>query len=154
MRVFLHLPTTPTSPPSISLHWNIYRAFVEPRASPPIDSWQGHLLLHMQPEPWVLLSPCELGGGGSSLFDIVVLPMGLQTSSTSSVFSITPLLEIPHSVQWLAESIHLCIWKALAGLLRRQPYQVPFSIHFLASTIVSGIGNCIWDDFLGGTVSG
>jgi hypothetical protein len=39
--------------------------------------------------------------------------------------------------------VGLCIHKALAGPLRRQPYQAPFSKHFLASTIVSGFGNCI-----------
>jgi hypothetical protein len=37
--------------------------------------------------------------------------------------------------------ICLCICKALAGPLRRQPYQAPFSMHFLASTIVSGLVN-------------
>ena len=30
--------------------------FTRPRASPPIDGWLGHPLLHMQLEPWV--SPC------------------------------------------------------------------------------------------------
>jgi hypothetical protein len=57
------------------------------------------------------------------------------------------------SVQWLAGSICLCICKALAGPLRRWPYQAPFSMHFLASTIVSGFGNCIWDESPGGTIS-
>nr|CAA36859.1 tlm protein [Mus musculus] len=57
-------------------------------------------------------------------------------------------------VQWLAVSIHLCICKALSGPLRRQPYQAPFSMYFLVSTIVSGFGNCIWDESPGGTVSG
>jgi hypothetical protein len=64
--------------------------------------------------------------------------MGLQTPSTPSVLSLTPLLGTPCSVQWLAVSIHNCIYKALTGPLRRQPYQAPFSMHFLASTIVSG----------------
>jgi hypothetical protein len=65
--------------------------------------------------------------------------MGLQTLSIPSVLSLTPLLGTPHSVQWLAANICLCIFKALAGPLRRQPYQAPFSMHFLASTIVSGL---------------
>ena len=82
-------------------------------------------------------------GVGVWLVDIVVLPMGLKTPSTPSVLSLTLLLGTPHSVQWLAVSIHLCICKALAEPLRRQPYQVPVSKHFLASTIVSGFGNCI-----------
>jgi hypothetical protein len=88
------------------------------------------------------------------LVDIVVLLMGLQTPSTPSVLSLIPLLGTPHSVQWLAMNIPLCICKALAGPLRRQPYQAPFSMQFLASTIVSGFGNCIWDESPGGTVSG
>jgi hypothetical protein len=52
-----HLPT-PTSPPSVPLHWGIYRAFIGPRTSP---------LQRMQLEPCVLLcwwlSPWELLGG-------------------------------------------------------------------------------------------
>jgi hypothetical protein len=35
--------------------------------------------------------------------------------------------------------------QALAEPLRRQLYQAPFSKHFLASAIVSGFGDCIWD---------
>jgi hypothetical protein len=49
-----HLPT-PTSLPSIPLHWGIYHAFTGPRASPPTDDWQDQPLLHMQLEPCVLL---------------------------------------------------------------------------------------------------
>jgi hypothetical protein len=43
-------PPTPTSLPSIPLHWDIYQAFIGPRTSPPIDAWQDHPLLHMQLE--------------------------------------------------------------------------------------------------------
>jgi hypothetical protein len=53
----------------------------------------------------------------------------------------------------LAESIHLCICQALAEPLRRQLYQVPVSKHLLASTIVSGFGDCLWDGSLGGIVA-
>ncbi|KRX11800.1 hypothetical protein T07_8521 [Trichinella nelsoni] len=60
--------------------------------------------------------------------------MGLQTPSAPSVLSLTPPLGTPHSVQWLA---------ALAEPLRRQLYQAAVSKHFLASTIVSGFGDCI-----------
>jgi hypothetical protein len=80
---------------------------------------------------------------GVSLVDIVVLPMGLQASSIPSVLYLTSLLERSHSVQWLAVSICLCICKALAGLLRRQPFQAPFSMHILISTILSEFGNCL-----------
>ena len=111
--------------------------------------------LYMQLELCVLLgwwlSPWELWG--IWLVDIVVLPMGLQTPSAPSVLSLTPPLGTPCSVQWLAVSICLCICKALAGPLRRQLYQAPFSKHFLASTIVSGFGDYIWDESVSGTVS-
>ena len=93
-------------------------------------------------------------GGGVLLVDIVVLPMGLQTPSAPSVISLTPPLGTPHSMQWLAVSIRLCICKALAGRLRRQLYQAPVRKHFLASTIVSEFGDCIWNESPGGTVSG
>jgi hypothetical protein len=80
--------------------------------------------------------------------------VGLQSPSTPLALSLTPLLGTLCSVQWLAASIHPCIFKALAGPLRRQPYQAPFSRHFLASTIVSGFDKCIWDKSPSGTVSG
>jgi hypothetical protein len=54
------------------------------------------------------------------LVDIVVLPMGLQTPSAPSNLSLAPPLGTPCSVQWLAESIHLCTCQALAAPLRRQ----------------------------------
>ena len=75
------------------------------------------------------------------LVDIAVLPMGLQTPSAPSVFSLTPPLGIPHSVQWLAVSIWLSIYKVLPGPLRRQLNQAPFSKPSLASTIVSAFGD-------------
>jgi hypothetical protein len=79
--------------------------------------------------------------------------MGLQTPSAPSVLSLAPPLGTLWLVQWLAESIHLCICQAKAEPLRRQLYQAPVSKHFLISTIVSGFGNCIWDGSLGGAVS-
>jgi hypothetical protein len=61
-------PPTPISPPSIPLHWGIYRAFIISRTSPPIDAWQGHPLQCMWLEPCILLSwwlsPWELWGSG------------------------------------------------------------------------------------------
>jgi hypothetical protein len=78
----------------------------------------------------------------------------LQTLSTPTVPSLTPLLGTPHSVQCLAVNIHLCICKALAGPLRRQPYQAPFSMHFLTPEILSRFGVCIWDGSRGRKVSG
>ena len=70
----------------------------------------------------------------------IVSPMGLQTPSAPSVLSLTPPLGTLCSVQWLAASIHLCICQALADPLRRQLYQAPVSMHFLAFTIVSAFG--------------
>jgi hypothetical protein len=87
------------------------------------------------------------------LVDIVVPPVGLQTPSATWVLSLAPPLGTLCSVQWLAASIHSCICQALPEPLRRQLYQVPISINLLASTIVSGFGDCIWDGS-SGTVSG
>jgi hypothetical protein len=78
----------------------------------------------------------------------------LQSPSAPSVFSLTPPLRTPCSVQWLAMNIHLCICKALGVPLRRQLYQSPLSKHFLTSTRVSNFDSCIWDKSPGGIVSG
>jgi hypothetical protein len=113
MRVFLHALTHSHLP---TLYWGFYQAFIRPRTSPSFDAWQGRPLLQMQLEPCVLLcwwlSPWEFCG--VYLVDIV-LPMGLQTPSTPSVPSLTPLLGTLSSVQLLAANICLCICKALAG---------------------------------------
>ena len=111
-------------------------------------------------EPWV--PPFVLFGWWFSswelwvvwLVDIVVLPMGLQTSSAPWVLSLTPSLCILCSVQWLAMSIFLCNCQALAEPLRRQLYQAPVSKHLLASTVTSRIGGCILDGSPGGALSG
>ena len=151
-----HVPQspTPTSVPLIPLHWNIYQAFIGPRTSPPIDAWQGHPLQHMQLEPCVLLcwwlSPWE--HLGDWLVDIIVLPLGLQTPSAPSVLS--PPLGTTFSVQWLAVNVCLCTMQTLAEPLRRQPYQAPVSKHFLASTIASRFGVCVWDGSPSAAVSG
>ena len=87
------------------------------------------------------------------MVEIFALSMGLQTSSDPSVLSLTPPFGTPCSVQWLAVSLCLCICQALAEPLRRQLYQARDSKH-LASTIVSGFGDCIWDESTGGAVSG
>ena len=154
-------PPTPASLPSHSPtlgHW----AFTGPRAFSPIYAQLGHPLLHMWLEPWVppcvlfgwWFSPWELWGVGFWLVDIVVLPIGLQTPSARSVLSLTPPLGALRSVQWLAASIRLCICQALAEPFRRQLYQAPVSKHFLASTIVSRFGDCIWNGSSGGAASG
>ena len=77
------------------------------------------------------------------LVHIVVPPVGLQAPSAPSILSLSPPLGTLCSVQWLAESIHHCISQALEEPLRRQIYQAPVSKYLLASTIVSGFGDCI-----------
>ena len=49
------LPTFPIPPlyPCIPLYWS--RVFTGPRASPPIDAQQGHPLLHMKRDPWLVV---------------------------------------------------------------------------------------------------
>jgi hypothetical protein len=76
------------------------------------------------------------------LVHIVVPPMGLQTPSAPWVFSLVPPLGTLCSVPLMPESIHICICQALEEPLRRLLYQVPVSKHLLASTRVSGFGDC------------
>jgi hypothetical protein len=52
----------------------------------------------------------------------IVHPVGLQTPLAPWVLSLGSPLGTLCSVQWLAESIHLCICQALAEPLRRQQY--------------------------------
>jgi len=140
-------PTYPLPPPrpGIPLHLG-HLALTGPRVSFLTDAQQGHPLLHMWLEPWV--APCVLFGWWFSplelwkvwLVDIVVLPVGLQTPTAPSVLSLTPPLGSPRPVQWLTVSICIYICQALAEPLRRQLYQAPVSMHFLASAIVSGFG--------------
>nr|AAQ96249.1 LRRGT00036 [Rattus norvegicus] len=47
--------------------------------------------------------------------------------------------------KWLVVSICFCICEALGEPLKRQVYQAPFSMHFLASKILSGFRDCIGD---------
>ena len=143
MRVLPHPLTQSHTPtlafPYMGCGWGGNRAFTGPRASPPIDARQGHLLLYIQLESWV--PPCVLFGGlvpgslgvGGQLVDIVD-PMGLQSPSAPSVL-LNPPLGSPCSVQWLATYIRICISQALAEPLRRQLYQAPILL-FLTSTIL------------------
>ena len=100
-------------------------------------------------------SPWELWGDW--VVHTVVRPMGLQAPSAPWVLSLSPPLGTLCSIQLLAESTHLCIYQVLAEPLRRQLYQAPVSKPLrllLSSPIVSGFGNCIWDGFPSGAVSG
>jgi hypothetical protein len=106
-------PTHSPAPASLPSHSPTmgHRDFTGPRTSSLIDACQGHPVLHIFLEPWV--APCVLLGCWFRLwelwlFDIIVLPVGLQTPSAP--FSLS--LGNPKSVQWLAVSIHLCICQA------------------------------------------
>jgi hypothetical protein len=79
---------------------------------------------------------------------------GIANPSVPSVLTLTLPLGTPILVQWLAASPCLCPCQVLAEPLRRQLYQAPVSMHFLASTIVLASGDCIWDGSPGGAVSG
>ena len=147
-------PSTPASWPCFSPTLR-HRAFTGPRASPPIDDWLGHPLLHMQLEPWVQtcvlfgwwFSPWELGG---CWLVHIVPPMRLQTHSARLVLSLALSLGNLCSVQWMAVRIHFCICQAL----RKQLCKAPVSKHLVGSTKVSGFGDCIWDGSPDGAVSG
>ena len=82
----------------------------------------------------------------------MVPPVGLVTPSTTSVLSLSPPLGTLLFNDWLLHLPLSC--KTLAGPLRRQPFQAPVRKIFLASTLVSGFGDCIWDGYAGGAVSG
>ena len=84
------------------------------------------------------------------MIHIDIPPMGLQAPSVPSVLSLAPSLETLCSIQWLVESIHLCIYQALSEPFRRQLYQAPVTKLLLASTIVSGFGDCMWNGSPGG----
>jgi hypothetical protein len=76
-------PPTHSCLPTLEFPYTGNRAFSGSRASPPIDDWQGHPLLHMQLDPWV--SPGVLFGWWCSPWELwglwlidIILPMGLQ----------------------------------------------------------------------------
>ena len=157
MRVLSH-PHTPTSLP-----WHspilAHGSFTGPRASPPTDAWQGHSLGSWSCDSfhaYCLVDDLVPGnsGGGCLVGWYCCSFYGLQTPSAPSVLSLTSSLETPCSDQWLSVSIRFCICQALKEPLRRQLYQDPVRKYFLAATIVSGFGVCIWDRAPCGAVSG
>jgi hypothetical protein len=127
MRVLAH-PPTHCHLSTLAFLYN--QAFTGQRTSSPIDVRQGLPRLHMRLEPWV--PPCVLFGWwfspwelwGIYLFDTVVLPMDCKPLDLS-VLSLIPPLGTSCSVQWLAVSIRLRIYQALAEPLRRQLCQEP-----------------------------
>jgi hypothetical protein len=160
MRV-LPLPTHPfpLPYPSISLHraiepskdqWPLLPLMPYKAILCYICGWN-HGSLHVYSFCW-WSSPWELLGGLVGSY--CCYSYGAANTFSSFSPSLIPLLETLCSFQWLAVIIHLCICQILAEPLRRQLYQAPVSKHFLASTMVSGFGNCMWDGSPGGTVYG
>ena len=82
------------------------------------------------------------------MVDIVVLPMGLQAPSAPSVISLTPPLGTLCSPTVDCEPLYL------SGSGTATQETAPISKHFLASTLVSGFGDCILDGSPGGAFSG
>jgi hypothetical protein len=101
-----------------------HRAFSGPRASPPTDDRQGHLLLHTLLEPWV--PPCELFGWwfipwelwGYWLVHILAPPRGPQTPSVPWVLSLTPPLgpcALFNGCLRASTSVFVRHWQRLSG---------------------------------------
>ena len=122
MRVLPHLPTHSLLPAlafpytgALSLHRT---------SSFHIDVQQGHPLLHMRLKPWVppcvlyswWFSPCELWRVW--LVYIIVHPVCCKPLQLLQSFLLTPALETPCSVQWLARrstSEFVRLWQSLSG---------------------------------------
>ena len=112
---------------------------------------QHHGSLHVYSLVGVLVPGSSVGSG---LLTLLLPPWGFKSPQF-----LQSLLQLLHQrplspVQWLAASFLFCICQALAEPLRRQPYQASISKHFLAFTIESGFGGCIWDRSPSGAVSG
>jgi len=139
------LPPRPEIPPTLG-----GPALAGPRASPPIGAQQGHPLLICS---WSHESAnvCSLGSGlvpGNSGWLVLLFLLGLLVPSVPSILLLTPPTGTPFSVQWFIADIRLCICHALAEPLRRQLYQAPDSMYFLASSILSSFGSCIYMDWI------
>jgi hypothetical protein len=70
------------------------------------------------------------------------------------ISNMLPSLGTLCSIQWIALGTHFCICQPLADPLRRELYQAPVSKHLLASTILSGFGDCRRDGSPNESVSG
>uniref|UniRef100_A0A8C6IHW6 UDP-glucuronosyltransferase n=1 Tax=Mus spicilegus TaxID=10103 RepID=A0A8C6IHW6_MUSSI len=79
--------------------------------------------------------------------------MGLQTPSTPLVPFLTPLLVIPGPVQWLAVNMSPPHFFLSSGRASQETTISGFFQHALLGIYNSVlVGNCIWDEFPGGTL--
>ena len=160
-------PFSPSPAPQIinSHSWSWHsptlgrRNLTGPRASPPIDDWLGHPLLHIHLEPQV--PPCVFFHWwfrskklrGYWLIHIDVPPMGLQNPFSSlGTFSRSftgDLVLCP-----MDDCEHLLLYLSGTGRpLKRQLYPAPVSKLLWASSIISGFGGSLWDRSPSGAVS-
>jgi hypothetical protein len=128
----------PIFPTGITLHWGM----VHPQAQGPLLPLMSNkaILCHIFSQLHWSLHVYSLVGSP--------VPGSSRRSGLLTLLLLQSLLQLLHwrplrSVQWLAESIHLCICQALAEPIRRQPYQASISKHFLPSTIAPMFGGWI-----------
>jgi hypothetical protein len=134
------------------------QAFTGPRASPPIDAWQDHPLLHMWMEPWVpsfvllgwWFNPWVLYGVWiycRSSYEIANPFTSYIPLSTSFIGDpvLYPMVGCEHLPLYLSGSDRASQETAISGSSQKA---------LLTSTIVSGIGVSIQDGSPGGAVSG
>jgi hypothetical protein len=151
------LPPTPlqSSSPGITVHWGIK----QPQAQGPLLPLMSNkvILCHICSQSHESLHVYSLVGGpvprsswGSRLLTRLLHPWGCKPPQLLQ-YLLQPLHWGPRA---LVGNTHHCICRALAEPLRRQPYQASVSKHFLASTVVSRFGYCIWDGSPGGALSG
>jgi hypothetical protein len=127
-------PPTPASLSSNSPTLG-HRAFTGPRASPPIDAQQGHLLLIMELEPWVPLcvlsswwfSPWELWG--IWFVDIVVL-LGVANPFSPQILSLSP----PWGPHWV---LFLRAWNSIHVPVTAHHPNIPILSHWGLNVIVT-----------------
>jgi hypothetical protein len=145
-------PEFQTSCPGIPLHWGIKPLMSNKAILCHICSLShGFLYVYSLVGSSV---PRSWGGGGAGLLTLLLPLWGCKPPQLLQ-FVLQLLNRGAHTeAKWLAASICLCIFQALAETLRSQPYQTSVCKHFPASTIAAGFGGCIWDGSPGGAVSG
>jgi hypothetical protein len=150
-----HLPLLPNPDTPDSWPWSFpilwHRTFTGPRASPPTDDWLGHLLLHMQLEPWI--PPCVFFGWWfsprkflgilisshrSSYYQAANLFSSLGNSSSSFVGDpvLRPMYDYVHPLLYLSSTGKASQETDLSGSCQQA---------LLLSSIVSGFAGCLWN---------